>query len=948
MRYMILAMEVYKDSMKKFLLLLLMLAMVFAMSFTASAREYLYGVINEVIDGDTLIVRIADVNGEISEYKCSDGILINGSEYYDKTEICDLLFSGKFIKFVSDGDYVKSIEYADGASVYTDVTYDTVKKTFEGLDADTAQLPVYYTYNGSIVKPYLDGNHRYNIEVYAYAINITDITAVDMPCTVKYTDIGDGVSSDFLRYISVMCETTSDNPIIRAKLYSGGNDLVSTAVGEYGEVTFESLPNENCDYKIRLWVENEEGTCQSYVYEYDCSTSKLSVLYGYVLESGINTSGFSNCLQLKICGTDGVSAVYDCAKLVYINGTRYRNYDEALTAVPLESYAKFALYDDQIQVISCTTEYETFADVKYNADRNFFEIDGKDVSSLPVYSISGEDFTVPYLDGNHLYDLNVYEHAVVITDMKADNMPFTVTNIEIGSAISEKFMHTIYVYGEIISDESTEGVKIKYQLYDKNMALLSEKEMEYSPEVDGGFRDLPNITASYTVKFRLENALGEAVSYTYEKKYTIEKEEILYGKILDSGLSQIGFSGDVAMLKIADFQGTEYIYSLSESTAINSVTYNDANEMLNVIKIGSYAAFSASDDIISVINFDDTPEVYENVTYNTSGEVFESLPLGAKGLPVFYTYNGEQCMAHLDSNHKYTVELYDYAVSITDMTASDTVNTIKYINIGGSIDEYFNGIISVYCETDCGDAYLHGEFYDDNMKCLGTEKVHFTGDAELVFGSFPNRYAVYTVKFQLKDENNNILSPVYVKSYAFNPISAMYGKIVAKGVSSGFSQVLMVKITDASGNSVTYDCDSKMLINGEKYNNLDDLGNAIADNSFVKYAVDSSGVITVMNINKLEHSISSFEHDGKDLGVDVYIYHNGDEEVNGSIYASVYNKHGKLKGIYKHGVKFDGPSDASVSMYIRDYVYEDGDYIKTFVWDENSSPLCEWKSDKLK
>ena len=63
------------------------------------------------------------------------------------------------------------------------------------------------------------------------------------------------------------------------------------------------------------------------------------------------------------------------------------------------------------------------------------------------------------------------------------------------------------------------------------------------------------------------------------------------------------------------------------------------------------------------------------------------------------------------------------------------------------------------------------------------------------------------------------------------------------------------------------------------------------------------------------------------------------EAIIGTAYAAVYNSKGILKGLALQPINIDSYSDTGIDMWIENYIYEEGDYIKVFVWDENISPL---------
>ena len=73
------------------------------------------------------------------------------------------------------------------------------------------------------------------------------------------------------------------------------------------------------------------------------------------------------------------------------------------------------------------------------------------------------------------------------------------------------------------------------------------------------------------------------------------------------------------------------------------------------------------------------------------------------------------------------------------------------------------------------------------------------------------------------------------------------------------------------------------------------------------------------------------------LNINAYAANNTNTPLqNGKCYAVVYNKSGKLKTIAVQDVSLPEYSDTGVDLYVQNYTYADGDYVKLFMWDNDA------------
>ena len=82
---------------------------------------------------------------------------------------------------------------------------------------------------------------------------------------------------------------------------------------------------------------------------------------------------------------------------------------------------------------------------------------------LPVYYKYNGEFAAPYLDENHYYDIEVYENAVCITDVKSKTGADVIKLIDVGVTVNSDFMQSVVINCET----ENKAYILKGRLYDK-------------------------------------------------------------------------------------------------------------------------------------------------------------------------------------------------------------------------------------------------------------------------------------------------------------------------------------------------------------------------------------------------------------------------------------------------------------------------------------------------
>ncbi|MBR2169294.1 MAG: hypothetical protein IJ952_02845 [Alistipes sp.] len=248
-----------------------------------------------------------------------------------------------------------------------------------------------------------------------------------------------------------------------------------------------------------------------------------------------------NIEKKEMLDAAGKETIYKCANKVYVNGVRYSAKEVLNGALPVGVHTQFIVNDiGKIYIIVFDETAEIYEKVSYNAKTKSFT--GVMLESgIPVYYQGG--VSPAYLDENHLYNLEVYDYGINITDYHAKNNKETIWDIDFSSGFDADFKQHIDVFCNTAADSFLVG-----QLYSGENQLVQEQT-----GTDGEgliFSDLPNETAEYTIKLWLEDAEGNMLSYVYILPYKTEKSTVFYAQAAVSAISNGAFGEDVLQIKM--------------------------------------------------------------------------------------------------------------------------------------------------------------------------------------------------------------------------------------------------------------------------------------------------------------------------------------------------------------------------------------------------------------
>lgn len=304
--------------------------------------------------------------------------------------------------------------------------------------------------------------------------------------------------------------------------------------------------------------------------------------YGKVIKSGINSIGFDQVLQIKICNTDGEETVYDVNDRILINDEQYiiskMNDIYISQLIPNDVYAKFALNESgKINVLYFNNNMLTYKKVTYDSVNKRFTGMETSIANLPIYYIYNGYISKAHLDEYHIYDINVYDYAVEIVDMQAFDELYTIKDFYVSCNINSSFSYGVNINASIEHPENDIDMELAIMIYDETSILIRQKYKYISGDYISGYEDVscnfdfPNISASYKVHIWLEEN-GTRVSPIYTNEFKTVQFQVLYGKVIKSIINTEAFDKTLQLF-IRNPDGVPVIYNVNDLIFINDERY---------------------------------------------------------------------------------------------------------------------------------------------------------------------------------------------------------------------------------------------------------------------------------------------------------------------------------------------------------------------------------------
>lgn len=97
--------------------------------------------------------------------------------------------------------------------------------------------------------------------------------------------------------------------------------------------------------------------------------------------------------------------------------------------------------------------------------------------------------------------------------------------------------------------------------------------------------------------------------------------------------------------------------------------------------------------------------------------------------------------------------------------------------------------------------------------------------------------------------------------------------------------------------------------------------------------------MTVNVIDKIENRLNGYNFNNGILTINTYSKNNTSERVSAVRYIGLYSSDNALKKIVSVPVSLESEKDESKDILINNYTYENGDYIKSFIWNSELYPF---------
>ena len=314
-------------------------------------------------------------------------------------------------------------------------------------------------------------------------------------------------------------------------------------------------------------------------------------LYGFVVAK--DTVGISGDLMLLVSDTEGNKTPYTCQSKVRINSEIYKNGNDASGAMPVGVFIRYTLSGGYINLIDFDNAPDVLKGVEYNTSTGTFS----GVSARPIYYVSNGEVYKPNLDENYIYDIEVYDYGVNITNFVSKDSLAVIESIDVSSNADYTFNQCIGVTCE--TDEQNAILCAK--LYTSNGNFIAKGKAPANEEVL--FANTENKAADYKLEVWLEDANGQVISRIYNEEHTTDEIPVYKGKVLQKAISE-RIEKEV-MLQIENSSGEKTTYYCENRAFINKRRYKTPEEALPEIPMNAEIDFILSDGKISVIGFDD-------------------------------------------------------------------------------------------------------------------------------------------------------------------------------------------------------------------------------------------------------------------------------------------------------------------------------------------------------
>ncbi len=380
-------------------------------------------------------IDIVTADGTNQRFTLANNVWLNGHFMNRSNDLESALNSASswYVAYVASGDEITSLKTSSlPVTQYTDATYNVSGKYFNGLHTKE-KLPIIYMIGASMATPVLDSNHRYNLNVYEYGVEITGIKGKDKDGAITHIDAGTSLNNSFLKDVEIEIYPTGiqGGNVLKVQLLDSRGYLQQ----EYSypiegnnlqDVTIPNLPNQDSEYRIKMWIENAQGERISNTYVHTVKVEETDISYGTITDAttGTDENGEA-CVILKVSipGLDEPVTV-TCPLGTVINGIPVTSEEDLLELLANGTLVKIA-DDGKRPNIQFTDSIQNVTDVNVSGDSVSANIN---MSVKPGTTISGTAYVGVYSKEGIIKKLTATPFTVV-AGQPNDPVPVNVEGI---------------------------------------------------------------------------------------------------------------------------------------------------------------------------------------------------------------------------------------------------------------------------------------------------------------------------------------------------------------------------------------------------------------------------------------------------------------------------------------------------------------------------------------
>ncbi len=358
-------------------------------------------------------ISILDKDGVVKTYTMDEYGWLNGHFMGSYSNLDSTLSTANswHVAYVADGDKLTTLKTGKNSANYAELTYSGGK--FSGLPDSAKTLPVYYVLAGAYATPILNESHLYDVTLYDYGIEISNMKAKNMDATICYVEPLAELNSKFFQdvTISVYPVLSKNDTVLKAQLLDSRGYLLAEESREinpnqYQGITFSNRPNQDTDYIVKVWVEDSAGTRISPVYNKKYSIQEVDVTYGTVEEVNPGTDEYGHqCLVLKITIPGLDEPVYvTCPLGTVINGETINHIDDLQAALPPGTLVQIGGTGNVAGNIQIVDSIQNITDVTLNgssvsANINMVNKTGNTITGTAYTSVYNKDGLLKNITG---------------------------------------------------------------------------------------------------------------------------------------------------------------------------------------------------------------------------------------------------------------------------------------------------------------------------------------------------------------------------------------------------------------------------------------------------------------------------------------------------------------------------------------------------------------------